>query len=588
MKLTCYFFPVLFIGFHTITGQTFYRGNDLSYVNEMEDCGAVFKENGVPKDVYRIFADHGTNLVRVRLWVDPAWQNSLVQPEGVKPQYSDFEDVKETIARSKAAGMEVMLDMQLSDCWADPGRQLIPARWLGVANDLAALKDSVYNYVTAVLTELNSDSLMPEFVKIGNETNDGILKHTTLDANWNAGGSVSSSWSRHAQLFNIAIKAVRDVSQTTSIKPKIALHCAGLSILSWWYNNIINNGVTDFDIMGFSYYYAWHEGSIASMGSSIRSLLSAHPGYEAMVVETGYLWTTRNFDALANIVTTPDPAYLPVIPEKQLEYMVDYTREVKRSGGSGVIFWEPAWVSTPCRTPWGQGSSHDHLVFFDPVNSNFMDNGGGRWMEPAFYEDLNTVKITFKAGMSGQDVSKGVYLTGSVLDDTVDFVPMADIGNGIYYYFTYITPGDSGLFVFLNDSSLDARETVPAECAYGEETERKYVAGLSSSTFAFQWSTCNPPGSTFSDRDGNIRESLAPGIEIYPNPAQDHITISILFPYEEITIEIVDFFGRIVKTGHLTQLKNPISVQIADLPPGVYFLRMITSREIVIKRYLHY
>ena len=34
--------------------QTFYFGNDLSYVNMMEDCGAVFKEGGVPKDVYQI------------------------------------------------------------------------------------------------------------------------------------------------------------------------------------------------------------------------------------------------------------------------------------------------------------------------------------------------------------------------------------------------------------------------------------------------------------------------------------------------------------------------------------------------------
>ena len=55
-------------------GQNFYFGHDLSYVNQMEDCGAVFKEGGQAKDVYQIFADQGTNLVRVRLWVDPSWQ----------------------------------------------------------------------------------------------------------------------------------------------------------------------------------------------------------------------------------------------------------------------------------------------------------------------------------------------------------------------------------------------------------------------------------------------------------------------------------------------------------------------------------
>jgi arabinogalactan endo-1,4-beta-galactosidase len=40
----------------------------------MEDCGAEYRENGSTKDVYQIFADNGTNLVRVRLWHNPDWQ----------------------------------------------------------------------------------------------------------------------------------------------------------------------------------------------------------------------------------------------------------------------------------------------------------------------------------------------------------------------------------------------------------------------------------------------------------------------------------------------------------------------------------
>lgn len=474
--------------------QTFYRGNDLSYVNQMEDCGAVFKENGVPKDVYQIFADHGTNLVRMRLWVDPAWQNDLVQPAGVKLQYSDFEDVKETISRSKAAGMQVLLDFHLSDFWADPGKQLIPAKWLGVAYDVNALKDSVYNYVIQVLTDLNNDSLMPEMVQIGNETNGGILRHTTIDENYNVGGSVSSSWARHAQLFNSAIKAVRDINDSTTIKPKIALHCADPKNISWFFSNIISYGVTDFDIMGFSYYYAWHKKSIAELGSAVKSLKTTYPAYEVMVLETGYPWTTQNFDAYPNLITIPDPQYIPLFPEKQLEYMVDYTRAVMKNGGSGVIFWEPAWVSTPCKTPWGQGSSHDHLVLFDPVNVNFMDNGGGRWTEPQFYEDLNTVKVTFKVDMTGQDVSNGVYIAGDLAGDTAGIFPMADNGHGIYSYFTYLTPGDTGSYCFLNDSSLIAGETVPPECAIGGGTLRRFTVEESDKVYAYTWGTCYPPG----------------------------------------------------------------------------------------------
>ncbi len=575
----------LFLAGYTLKSQSFYFGNDLSYVNQMEDCGAVFKENGIPKDVYQIFADHGTNLVRVRLWVDPVWQNSLVQPDGVKPQYSDFEDVKETIARSKSAGMQVMLDLHLSDFWADPARQLIPARWLSVATDLPALKDSVYNYVTKVLTDLNSDSLMPEIVKIGNENNDGILKHTTVDANWNAGGSVSSDWSRHAQLYNAAIKAVRDVSQSTSVKPKIALHCAGLSVLNWFYQNIKAKGVTDFDIMGFSYYYAWHNGSISALGNAIRTLKAAHPGYDVMVVETGYLWTTQNFDALGNIITTPDPAYLPVIPEKQLEYMVDYTREVIKAGGNGVIFWEPAWVSTPCRTPWGQGSSHDHVVFFDPVNTNFMENGGGRWTEPQFYDNMNSVKVIFKVNMAGQDVSKGVYIAGDMTEGAKP-VAMAHIGNGIYYWFTYLSPGDSGAYYFLNDTLPVARETVPGACALLNGTDRKYKIPDAATEFAFNWGSCEFSGSTFIDDHNYYGNNNGASVEIIPNPASGSIYVKVSDAGKLQNIVIYNFAGRIMKKMK-PEIAGPVAlIDISGFAPGVYFCQVESDKSSITKKFI--
>ena len=48
----------------------FYFGADLSYVNEMEDCGGVYRENGKTVDPFELFARRGANLVRVRLWND--------------------------------------------------------------------------------------------------------------------------------------------------------------------------------------------------------------------------------------------------------------------------------------------------------------------------------------------------------------------------------------------------------------------------------------------------------------------------------------------------------------------------------------
>jgi len=62
----------------------FYLGADLSYVNEMEDCGAIYKNSeNVETDVFEIFENAGANLIRVRLWHNPTWTN-----------YSNLSDVK--------------------------------------------------------------------------------------------------------------------------------------------------------------------------------------------------------------------------------------------------------------------------------------------------------------------------------------------------------------------------------------------------------------------------------------------------------------------------------------------------------------
>ncbi|CAM3267525.1 glycosyl hydrolase 53 family protein [Rhodothermus bifroesti] len=372
----------------TTRAQPFYFGHDLSYANQMEDCGAVFKENSVPKDVYQIFADHGTNLVRLRLWVEPSWQQALPQPSGVKPQYSDLDDVRQAIRRARTFGMQVLLALHYSDFWADPGRQVIPARWRAVAYNLNALKDSVYAYTYQVLATLDREGLLPEIVQIGNENNRGILIHAAMDANYNGTEPVSWDWARHAQLFNAAIQAVRDWGQIGSFMPKIALHYAGLNGARTHFQRLMNRGVRDFDIIGLSYYYAYHGGSIQQLESVVRDLKDSFPGYSVMILETAYPWTSRNFDALGNIITTPDPAYFPFSPETQLRYMVDLTRAVMKAGGLGVVFWEPAWVSTPCRTPWGQGSSHDHVAFFEPGTYNLMAHGGIGWTHRHWYADL--------------------------------------------------------------------------------------------------------------------------------------------------------------------------------------------------------
>ena len=144
----------------------FYLGADLSYVNEMEDCGAYYKNSQNEElDVFKIFKDYGANLVRVRLWHNPTWTN-----------YSNLEDVKKTIQRAKNNNLQVLLDFHYSDTWADPNQQEIPQAWESYLTDDTALSNILYQYTFTTLQILDSLQLLPEIVQIGNEINPMILQ----------------------------------------------------------------------------------------------------------------------------------------------------------------------------------------------------------------------------------------------------------------------------------------------------------------------------------------------------------------------------------------------------------------------------
>ncbi len=366
-----------------LLAQPFFFGADLSYVNEMEDCGVTYKENGLAKDVHQIFADNGCNLVRLRLWHSPSWYDLL----NAGKRYADFQDVRNSIQRAKAQGMNVLLDFHLSDSWADPSHQVCPSAWLGVVNNLPLLKDSLYQYISKTLLDLNAEGLMPEMVQIGNETNKGIMLAPAVDA---AGWSLD--WNRNSQLFKTAIQAVRDVEVSTGKTVKVALHIAGPANAGWLMEGFWNNGVTDFDVIGLSYYWAWHKPtSIADVGNIVTQLRQQYAGKDVMIFETGYIWTTQSNDNANNIINDVHPDYAPASPENQRRWLVDMTQEVINKGAKGVIYWEPAWVSSTCWTRWGQGSHQEHATFFDFQN-NLLSAGGVAWMSHQ-YANLSATKV---------------------------------------------------------------------------------------------------------------------------------------------------------------------------------------------------
>jgi arabinogalactan endo-1,4-beta-galactosidase len=333
------------------TKNKIYLGADLSYVNEIEDCGAYYQENGKKVEPYQFFKGKGCNLVRIRLWNDPK-----------ETPYSNFKDVKKSIQRAKQNGMEVLLDFHYSDTWADPSKQYIPAAWKDI-KDNSILADSLYNFTAYTLLKLHKDDLLPEMVQIGNETNSEILQPEGTHKE-------NIDWKRNSLLLNKGIQAVRDVSKHLNKKIEIMLHIAQPENAITWFEAAHKNNITDYDWIGISYYPLWSEIKFDKFPDAVKKLTTSYKK-KLMVVETSYPFTMINIDKANNVLTKEAllPEY-PATPQGQKDYLINLTKLTLQSGGSGVVYWEPAWVTSSCKTLWGEGSHWDNATLFDNQNNN--------------------------------------------------------------------------------------------------------------------------------------------------------------------------------------------------------------------------
>ena len=322
----------------------FYDGADLSYLNEMEDCGARFKNlKNEFQDPFEIFSQAGAEIIRVRLWNNPKWTN-----------YSNLEDVKKTIRRSKAMGMKVLLDFHFSDTWADPSTQIIPEDWISFVDDEIELGEILYHYTESVLIALKDENLKPDLVQIGNEINTMILQKEGQH-------NENIDWNRNSYLINKAIAAVRNLDKNI----EIMLHIAQPENALWWFDLAVKNKITDFDWIGLSYYPKWSTIKLEEVNQPLKTLINTY-SKKLMVVETAYPFTLENADSADNILD--EDALISGFPanaEGQYQYLLNLKNQIRTAGGQGLIYWEPAWVSTNCKTLWGTGSHWDNATLFD-------------------------------------------------------------------------------------------------------------------------------------------------------------------------------------------------------------------------------
>lgn len=279
---------------------SFAKGADVSWLTQMESAGRIFYNNsGTATECMLLLKNIGMNSIRLRVWVDPAggWNNTA--------------DVLANALRAKALGLRIMIDFHYSDSWADPGQQNKPAAW--ASQDYATLQTSVYNHTFSVLTTLKTNGVTPEWVQVGNETNDGMLWPT---------GKASTNMANFATLVNKGYDAVKAVD--TNIK--VIVHISNghdNSLFRWIFDGLKNNG-GKWDVIGMSLYP--DPANWATMNTqclaNMNDMVSRYDK-PVMITEVGMSWDQ------------------PAACQSFLADLINKVKSVSGSKGLGVFYWEP-------------------------------------------------------------------------------------------------------------------------------------------------------------------------------------------------------------------------------------------------------
>ena len=328
--------------------QERFAGVDLSYVNEVEACGAQFRLKGELRDPYALFAEKGANLVRLRLWNNPTWTN-----------YSNEADVTRSIERAHKAGMKVLLDFHYSDDWADPQKQTIPAAWAADIDNADKLATHVYEYTRDVLARLAARGQLPYMVQVGNEINTQMLRPAETKGE-------PIDWAANSKYLNAGIRAVREARGASGASPRVMLHVAQPENVEPWFAAAVAAGVRDFDYIGVSYYPKWSSLDLPQAERALKAV-TARFSRPIIVVEVSYPFTLRDAGDKAPNLLGEDSLHqgYPASYSGQQRFMNDVVQMTLRVGGVGVVYWEPAWVSTRCSTRWGTGSHWENATLFD-------------------------------------------------------------------------------------------------------------------------------------------------------------------------------------------------------------------------------
>ena len=327
----------------------FLVGADLSFLPHYENERVVYSDAAGEADLLAIAKRNNWNIVRVRLWVEPTGE----------PKYrvSDISHVAALGRRVKAAGLCFLLDLHLSDTWADPGQQRKPTAWMNLPFD--ELERKVESYSREVVAHLVANGAAPDVVQVGNEVKNGLLFGNGPEGGGEqAGGGFwerdKGGIERALRLLAAGARGVR--AGAGQSKPQIMLHVPDgqdSGFVRWFFERVQSGNAQlaapfEFDVIGLSYYPAepwdktkgydaWH---LSHLAQTMAQLARAY-GKPIFVVETNY---PRAGEVRPDVPGAPEFAFSPDGQAAFYRALTQTVRAVPAGLGRGVLLWEPDWL----------------------------------------------------------------------------------------------------------------------------------------------------------------------------------------------------------------------------------------------------
>ena len=305
--------PELKLSSAQIKQQDFVKGADVGFLTGQEQRGVKFHDvKGKERECLELLKnDYQLSAIRMRVWVNPLRGEC------------DKHELLAMAKRTKALGMDLMVDFHYADSWADPAKQPIPHAWQG--HSYEEMKQDLRLHTLDVLSLLKHNGITPRWVQVGNETANGLL--------WPM-GHIKEHPEQYAGFIRTGYDAVKEVFPEAIVI--VHLDRGHLQQLYDWNLDTVLKYGGRFDMIGMSLYPYWarqdhpelHADSIVT--DCMRNIrhVSQKYGCDVMIVETGYEVDEQH----------------PEVMEEGRRLLTRVVREARSETNGrcrGVFYWEP-------------------------------------------------------------------------------------------------------------------------------------------------------------------------------------------------------------------------------------------------------